>query len=882
MATKKKTFVSPLNLVKNSTSSKRTSNTSSAKTSTTTSRKTNFVSPTSLVKNSASNKTSTKTSSKTSSKSASKVNSSPVRSKSSGTTSYFQPKTRAKSKTISGRKTTSYTPWYRRDRLDMSNRKSSKDRLGGSSAYAEDYLARLLSGMSEKDWFLTNAEQALDFRSLLSNKLLTGENKLTPSQRLAMKSPMNWAQTNANLKRSTGMDLAEFNTKYIGGKLTAEEFAKRQKEDREYWANQAAKAAEYELSPYDKKLPRTDRQRIQKEKMRWDVANSLGDFETRKTAHKMAETIRARYGYSGGAAGDQKIAADITWQDAAALNTLNSEGQGKYRMAKLELEQAVKEGNEDRIGAAEEKLSQILANPNYRSSAKPGTQNVTGHDAPMPDTGDDWMDQAAETLKAVGYGVPGSLAFLAETQGQAIDDRVVEENYDYIRSKAAELPTLQARLSLLQRGEGSESWGTEEQLQKQIAIAQNMQDMLDSYGQMDQNSLGSQLMAKSQEHAAAALEGTSGLDRLLTQTAISMGQNLPGIAANFIPVVGPAIGLGLMGAQAAGSRSYELTQQGVSPSEALSRGLVSGGIEALTEKIPLESLTKIIKGTTGASFVKNLLKQMGIEATEESASYTANYLADKIAKDPNAEWSTQELLENAAAGALSGGFFAAGGQAIGSALNRQTVTEAAAPAPQQIQTDLEAQAREQALEMLAETAPGREVVPHTEPTTQKAAEAPVQALREAATTTPASVGNAQQEQASKAQALSAAAKASPAAKTIKLRRVSGQTQTEGTRKTASPKAQGALQQAQTALLTQMSKTLGTSGEKAMLAAWDNSGDPGQYSAGFVRVYNQALSGTTAGKIQVPASLNDAQVMAAYSAGQNDRTLSLEQAVRAKE
>lgn len=845
--------------------------------STTTRSKTNFVSPTSLVKNSASNKTSTKTSSK----STTKVNSSPVRSKSSGTTSYFQPKTSAKSKTISGRKTTSsYTPWYRRDRLEMSNRKSSKDRLGGSSAYTEDYLARLLSGMSEKDWFLTNAEQALDFRSLLRNKLLTGENKLTPSQRLAMKSPLNWAHTNANLKRSTGMDLAEFNTKYLGSKLTAEEFAKRQKEDRDYWADQAAKAAEYELSKYDKKLPSTDRQRIQKEKMRWDVANSLGDFETRNTAHKMAETIRARYGYSGGAAGDQKIAADITWQDAAALNTLNTEGQGKYRMAKLELEQAVKEGNEDRIGAAEEKLSQILANPNYRSSAKPGTQNVTGHDAPMPDTSDNWMDQAVETLKAVGYGVPGSLAFLAETQGQAIDDRVVEENYDYIRSKAAELPTLQARLSLVQRGEGNESWGTEEQLQKQIAIAQNMQDMLDSYGQMDQNSLGSQLMAKSQEHAAAALEGTSGLDRLLTQTAISMGQNLPGIAANFIPVVGPAIGLGLMGAQAAGSRSYELTKQGVSPSEALSRGLVSGGIEALTEKIPLESLTKIIKGTTGASFVKNLLKQMGIEATEESASYTANYLADKIAKDPNAEWSTQELLENAAAGALSGGFFAAGGQAIGSALNRQTVTEAAAPAPQQTKTDLEAQAREQALEMLAETAPGREVVPRVEPTTQQVAEAPVQTLREAAATNPASAGNAQQEQASKAQATSAAAKASPAAKTIKLRRVSGQTQTAGTRKTASPKAQGALQQAQTALLTQMSKTLGTSGEKAMLAAWDNNGDPGQYSAGFVRVYNQALAGTPTGKIQVPASLNDAQVMAAYSAGQNDRKLSLEQAKEA--
>lgn len=857
--------------------SKNSRTTTSSKTA---SSKTNFVSPTSLVKNSASNKTSTKTSSK----STTKVNSSPVRSKSSGTTSYFQPKTRAKSKTISGRKTTSsYTPWYRRDRLDMSNRKSSKDRLGGSSAYAEDYLARLLSGMSEKDWFLTNAEQALDFRSLLSNKLLTGENKLTPSQRLAMKSPLNWAQTNANLKRSTGMDLAEFNTKYLGSKLTAEEFAKRQKEDRDYWADQAAKAAEYELSPYDKKLPSTDRQRIQKEKMRWDVANSMGDFETRKTAHKMAETIRARYGYSGGAAGDQKIAADITWQDAAALNALNADGQGKYRMAKLELEQAVKEGNEDRIGAAEEKLSQILANPNYRSGAKPGTQNVTGHDAPMPDTSDNWMDQAAETLKAAGYVVPGSLAFLAETQGQVIDDRVVEENYDYIRSKAAELPTLQARLSLIQQGEGSESWGTEEQLQKQIALAQSMQDLLDSYGQMDQNSLGSQLMAKSQEHTAAALEGTSGLDRLLTQTALSMAQTAPGILLSFVPGIGPVLGLGLMGAQEAGSKEYELNERGVDPAELQLRGIIYGGIASMTEKIPVSNLLKVVKAGGGASLLKSMAKQAGIEATEESISYALDYAADVAFKDPEAKFSMQELLETAAIGGLSGVAFGGIGSAIGSVGTRGTTApQAAAPTQQQPKTDLEAQTREQALEMLAETAPGREIVPQTEPTTQQAAEAPVQTLRESAVTSPASAGNTQQEQAgkaqaSKAQAPSSAAKASPAAKTIKLRRVSGQTQTASPRKSASPKAQGALQQAQTALLTQMSKTLGTSGEKAMLAAWDNSGDPGQYTAGFVRVYNQALSGTTAGKIQAPASLNDAQVMAAYSAGQNDRKLSLEQA-----
>lgn len=56
----------------------------------------------------------------------------------------------------------------------------------------------------------------------------------------------------------------------------------------------------------------------------------------------------------------------------------------------------------------------------------------------------------------------------------------------------------------------------------------------------------------------------------------------------------------------------------------------------------------------GRSFLENLLRQSGFEATEEGISYAANYIADKAAGDPNASFSVQELVETAAAGGLGG------------------------------------------------------------------------------------------------------------------------------------------------------------------------------------------------------------------------------------
>lgn len=50
----------------------------------------------------------------------------------------------------------------------------------------------------------------------------------------------------------------------------------------------------------------------------------------------------------------------------------------------------------------------------------------------------------------------------------------------------------------------------------------------------------------------------------------------------------------MTGMQAAGQRTFELNEQGKTAGESLARGTVSGVIEAATEKLPLEQMSKIL------------------------------------------------------------------------------------------------------------------------------------------------------------------------------------------------------------------------------------------------------------------------------------------------
>ncbi len=182
--------------------------------------------------------------------------------------------------------------------------------------------------------------------------------------------------------------------------------------------------------------------------------------------------------------------------------------------------------------------------------------------------------------------------------------------------------------------------------------------------QMDMDSAAAKLMQRSAEKTQAAVEGLGPVGQWVGENLISVGQNLPAMAAAAIPVVGPAVSGGIMAAGAGGGKAYELQQQGADAGDAFWRGAVSGGIELATEKFSIDNFLEIAKGVGAKNAVKNILRQAGVEASEESASYILNYIADKAARDPNAEFSLAELANSAAGGALSGGIFGGVGTVV--------------------------------------------------------------------------------------------------------------------------------------------------------------------------------------------------------------------------
>lgn len=92
-------------------------------------------------------------------------------------------------------------------------------------------------------------------------------------------------------------------------------------------------------------------------------------------------------------------------------------------------------------------------------------------------------------------------------------------------------------------------------------------------------------------------------------------------------------GGGLGGATLAATNSFSQTmadasRKGATPAQAAMLATTTAGIEALTEKIPLDNLIRTAKGTNAKSVIANALRQAGIEATTEEISLLGTVLAD--------------------------------------------------------------------------------------------------------------------------------------------------------------------------------------------------------------------------------------------------------------
>lgn len=306
-------------------------------------------------------------------------------------------------------------------------------------------------------------------------------------------------------------------------------------------------------------------------------------------------------------------------------------------------------------------------------------------------------DRLGNSMEAVGKRWIASLPSLVDTSRQVstnVEESRQNEEYRQLEEQEQTLElTLQGMNSTAADGSVPADY---QAIYDQLQEVKKRKNELTVNKGVDPNKWSQRMLREANEAQANAEAGLAPAPRWLTEQGISLAGNAPLMAASAIPVVGPAVGSIMMGGQAAGQRSFELNEQGKGARESLTRGLTSGAIEAATERLPLGQMSKILH-SGGVNAVKNILIQMGEEATEESASYFMNYVADLAANDPDAKFSLAELTQSAAGGAFGGLVFGTAG-AVGSRAATDTERMNAADAydynqvQQLVQLDSELQA----------------------------------------------------------------------------------------------------------------------------------------------------------------------------------------------
>lgn len=285
-------------------------------------------------------------------------------------------------------------------------------------------------------------------------------------------------------------------------------------------------------------------------------------------------------------------------------------------------------------------------------------------------------DRLGNSMEAVGKRWIASLPSLVDTSRQVsanVEESRQNEEYRQLEEQEQTLElTLQGMNSTAADGSVPADY---QAVYNQLQEIRKRKNELTVNKGVDPNKWSQRMLREANEAQANAEAGLAPAPRWLTEQGISLAGNAPVMAASAIPVVGPAVGSIMMGGQAAGQRSFELNERGIGARESLTRGLTSGAIEAATERLPLGQMSKILH-SGGVNAVKNILIQMGEEATEESASYFLNYVADLAANDPDAKFSLAELTQSAAGGAFGGLVFGAAG-ALGAKTADEGATKAA-------------------------------------------------------------------------------------------------------------------------------------------------------------------------------------------------------------
>lgn len=338
--------------------------------------------------------------------------------------------------------------------------------------------------------------------------------------------------------------------------------------------------------------------------------------------------------------------ANTALADVREMPRIASPGFEKYDMALQRLYQ-----QKGKLGAKEAAeingyLSELKQNKDPRAQAY-----ITAF-AEIPIS--TFSNRAKNFGKAVGYGAIGGIKQNVDQVAARLEleTELLKNDPEYAR--------LAMRRDLLRRGEMGDT--TEElKIIDEILAAKLDKAYEEATGVTDNEWLRKANVAR--ENASYGL--TSG-GKFLMDTGISAGS----FGANLAVSLGnPNIALGLMAAQAGGQEGYQIGQEGGGLKQQMQGSIAAGVLEALTEKLPLDKITKAWK-TQGAGgldrFVKAYVKGAVPEGGEEFVNTIAGNIMHSAVMGTEAdlnskEWwkqTIEEALTSMAAGGITGGAIA--------------------------------------------------------------------------------------------------------------------------------------------------------------------------------------------------------------------------------
>lgn len=218
---------------------------------------------------------------------------------------------------------------------------------------------------------------------------------------------------------------------------------------------------------------------------------------------------------------------------------------------------------------------------------------------------------------------------MQETQEKAQE----EVNDDWMSATWANLKTVPANLI-------AGAMGT-------MSTVHDLANQDERYSGLDPNSMGNQLnvysgAVRGQTQQNIAGDGSSVVRKglgALYQGGMSAADTAARMAAGGALSLGAGFGATVAGLNTFSQTMSDASARGATPEQALALAVTTAGIEAATEKVPLDNLIKVSKGGGAKSLIKNILRQAGIEATEEELSLIGTTLADAAIMQEKSEYN---------------------------------------------------------------------------------------------------------------------------------------------------------------------------------------------------------------------------------------------------